>query len=134
MGPQLKAGFEALLGRCQRNRLSLEDHFNADQVASVYSSARGLSSLRPTSISLTDTFTILPLPSFVWERPRNPTCKEVEESACQRITARRYINISPPRLSIRRQTELNSTTKKKDTVPASYHSISATPAHQDTTA
>jgi hypothetical protein len=134
MGPQLKAGFEALLGRCQRNRLSPEDHLDVDQVASVYSSARGLPSLRPTSISLTDTFTNIPNPSFIWGRPRNPACKEVQEPACQRITARRYINISPPCLSIRPQTEPNSTTKKTDTAPALYHSISATPAHQDTTA
>ena len=88
----------ALLWRCQRNRLSPEDHLDVDQVALVYSSARGLSPLRPTSTSLTDTSTTLPLPSFIWGRPRNPACKEVEESACQRITARRYINISPLRL------------------------------------
>jgi hypothetical protein len=53
----------ALLWRCQRNRLSPEDHLDVDQVASVYSSARGLSPLRPTSTSLTDTSTTSPLPS-----------------------------------------------------------------------
>jgi hypothetical protein len=70
--PQLKAGFEALLGRCQRNRLSPEDHLDVDQVAFSYPSARGLPSLRPTSISLTDTITIIiPKPSLIWGRPRN---------------------------------------------------------------
>jgi hypothetical protein len=70
---------------------------SVDQVAFSYSSARGLPRKRPTFI-LTDTFTTIPLQSFIWGRPRNPICKEVENKACQRITARRYINISPLRL------------------------------------
>jgi hypothetical protein len=96
MAPHLKAGFEALLGRCQRNRLSPEDHLDVDQVASSYSSARGLPSLRPTlAICLHRhiyeyTQTVIDLGTAAQSL--------LEESACQRITARRYINISPPRL------------------------------------
>ena len=118
----------ALLWRCQRNRLSPEDHLDVDQVASVYFSARGLSPLRPTSISLTDTSTTLPLPSFIWGRPRNPACKEVEESACQRITARRYINTSPPRLSIRPH-KRNRTAQRRRRIQYLHHTTAYQP-HQ----
>ena len=128
VAPQFKAGFEALLWRCQRNRLSPEDHLDVDQVALVYSSARGLSPLRPTSTSLTDTSTTLPLPSFIWGRPRNPACKEVEESACQRITARRYINTSPPRLSIRPH-KRNQTAQRRRRIQYLHHTTAYQP-HQ----
>jgi hypothetical protein len=108
---------------------------SVDQVAFSYSSARGLPRKRPTFI-LTDTFTTIPLQSFIWGRPRNPICKEVENKACQRITARRYINISPPRLSIHSTTRDETKQHHEDNEYSTciYHSISATPAHQDTTA
>jgi hypothetical protein len=132
MAPHFKVGFEALLGRCQRNRLSPEDHLDADQVAFSYSSARGLTTITETHVTYPHrhvyeyTLTIIDFGTAAQSL--------LEESACQRITAHRYINISPPQLSIRHKRNQTAQPRRTTQHLHSYHSIPATPAHQDTTA